>query len=135
MSEVSVKWPKVVSFDNNLSLNVNLGNGTMFRLHAFYALRPRHGLGLFLGLERIGCFTFGLDIFLHENYVAEKLSLLPADAANVADFLNAQLGIVERLQGKYWSEYMELSPDFDSAMFLSNMSSRNILQPEIIKNE
>lgn len=100
MSDTKVKWPLIATEFDKVYLNyIDLGNVTMFRLSMFKTLIPRPGL--FVAIERIGAFFFGLDKFLHLNYVAEKL-FLNGDAGQVADFLNTQLEIECKQQGHYY---------------------------------
>jgi len=58
--------------------------------------------GLFIGVEGRGAYEFGG--FVHWNYAMTKLNLHQGDAENLADFLNAQLGHDENLQGRYTEE-------------------------------
>ena len=86
------RWPKydIETFYGDLSL----GNATMFRIGCFWT-KGR----LFLAIEGRGAYTF--HNWVHRGYVQEKIGLMEGDAANVADFLNAQLGHPEDLQGYY----------------------------------
>lgn len=81
--------------------NVTLGNWTMFKVCAVRIFLDK----LFIAVEHHGCYTFGS--WVHWEYAAEKLGLLPADARNMADWINVQLGAFdpEKEQGRYSSEY------------------------------
>lgn len=99
MQELQVKWPYIVEETNKFYFNhIDLGNGTMFRMGICKRFAPRSLL--FVGIERIGCYSFSSSIFLHKNYVREKLNL-QGDAGAIADFLNAQLQIEVKQQGEY----------------------------------
>lgn len=68
----------------------------------------RHGL--FIGIEDRGCFTFLFSSWVSDEYVNEKLRLYNmADAANIADFINSQLGVFNQKdqQGRYDKHYIE----------------------------
>lgn len=82
--------------------DLNLGNGTMFKVGIFYT--PRRYL--FIGIEKIGAFAFNNEGYKSARYVAEKLNLLSGDSANIADFINAQLGIEGPEQGSYEDRFM-----------------------------
>ena len=59
---VKVKWKAVLSVDPPVPLLrwIDLGNGTMFRIAAFFVrggvLDPGHGI--YVGIERVGGFFF-----------------------------------------------------------------------------
>jgi hypothetical protein len=57
------------------------------------------GERLLVSIEDHGAYTF--SGFVHEMYAAEKLKLLDWDAMNIADFINRQLGLSGKAQGKY----------------------------------
>ena len=81
--------------------NVTLGNWTMFKVFAM----PISPGKFFIAVQHHGCYAF--ESWVHWEYAAEKLALLPADARNMADWINVQLGVFdqEREQGRYGSEY------------------------------
>lgn len=79
-------------------LNFNLGNGTTYNIIFCRFMYD----GLFVGIERVGCFTFFDNDLLHPEDVAEKLNLLYSeDASNITDWLHAQLGIEVEEFGRY----------------------------------
>jgi hypothetical protein len=115
MSELKVKWPKVLNY-NNLDERpivqwIDLGNATMFRIGAFFVHGGRKypRIGLFVGIERVGSFFFRIpEQPISGAYVSEKLFLPPADANIMADWLNAQFGFVDaKQQGDYIKHYIE----------------------------
>lgn len=109
---INVKWPKVLDYNNvdqpPLIAWIDLGNGTMFRIFAFFsrggALRPR--AGLVVAIERVGSFFFRLDNKIAYQYVSEKLNVPESDARALADWLNAQLGHDVPQQGEYTESYI-----------------------------
>src|SRR5690242_2360017 len=111
---LKVKWPKVIDTKNGTPILkwIDLGNATMFRISSFYCHGGREFpcSGLQVSLERVGSFFFKLhreSIWFRWDYVAEKLFLPQADARNMADWINAQLGFVDaEQQGEYKSEYI-----------------------------
>lgn len=119
MPHVKVKWPTVLYY-NNLDqrplLNwIDLGNGTMFRISAYFV----HGgssypkAGLVVGIESRGMwfFKFPAD-YLGWEYISEKIGLAESDACAIADWINAQFGIEDaEQQGKYNYSYInDLEP-------------------------
>lgn len=105
MQELKVKWPLIVEETNKIYLNyIDLANVTMFRMGICKTYAPR--TMLFVGIERIGCFAFGMQGELHKNYVGEKLFLHPGDSGQIADFLNAQLQLDAKQQGEYNEGYI-----------------------------
>lgn len=102
---IKVRWPTI--FIDNLPVIswINLGNATLYRIIMF---RSKSLPRLFVGVERRGCFLFPLS-FLSGDYVAEKLNISLADAYNLADFINTQLGQVKEIQGKYNHKFILLN--------------------------
>lgn len=81
----------------------NYGNGTMHRITIFHTnlsliFNPIQN-GLFIGIERKGCFIFRNDYWLNAEYVAEKLNLSLGDAYAMADFINVQIGRYNENEG------------------------------------
>jgi|SRR6476620_2569183 len=114
---MKVKWPKVLDLNNTNNAPIcrwiDLCNGTIFRLAAFFTHRlndmPRDGL--FVGIERVGGFLFSLEEEKSWQYVAEKLCLSEPDAKVIADWINAQLGHEMDQQGEYSEDYYhEIEP-------------------------
>lgn len=113
MSELKVKWPKVLDYNNldqpPLIAWIDLGNGTMFRIFAFFShggtKRPRPGL--VVAIERVGSFFFALHRALTHVYVSEKLNVPEGDARALADWINVQLGHEFPQQGEYNKDYIE----------------------------
>lgn len=110
---LKIKWPKVMNYDD-LKMSplvswIDLCNGTMFRIFAFFS----HGEintpkeGLFIGIERISCFFFNLENEIHWEYVSNKLFIPEADARCLADWMNVQLGHNAKQQGTYEKKYLE----------------------------
>ena len=137
---LKVKWPKVMEyydFDQKPILNwIDLGNGTMFRIAAFFV----HGFpeepsrGLMIGIERKGCFFFKMHSELepyHWDYISEKLYLQESDARAIADWINAQIGFEAKQQGEYNENYIrEVEP--------YGLGGENFIMPlvpEIIEDE
>jgi hypothetical protein len=132
---VKVKWEKVLHYEDldqkPLIDWIDLGNATQFRIFAFFShggfRRPREGL--MIGIERIGSYFFRLDNKIYTDYVCEKLNLTLADAANIADWLNVQIGYEVPQQGKYTKEYIESVKPY----WIAGERSLMPLRPEIIK--
>lgn len=80
---------------------VALGNMTQYTIGLF-----KNKEYLVVAIEGKGCYPFAHHA--HWGYVADKLNLkYEADARNVADFINSQLGILtsdKEAQGYYYSE-------------------------------
>ncbi|CAB4124105.1 hypothetical protein UFOVP51_21 [uncultured Caudovirales phage] len=93
------RWKNVVPEKDILITNLGFGNGTGYSIVAFRC--SQKGSRLFLGIERVGCFSFPSNNFIHPNYAAQKLNLCLADASNIADWLNAQLDIEAEEFGHY----------------------------------
>lgn len=106
MTDIKVKWEKVIiDYDVPYLNYLDLGNATMFRVCVFKTFTPRQGM--FVSVEDRGAFFFGMGKALHKDYVKEKL-FLQGDHAQMADFLNAQLGIDEfGQQGHYYKNIIE----------------------------
>lgn len=114
---IKVKWPKIMDYKDidapPLMTWINLCNGTMFRLIAFFChggfKYPRSGL--FIGIERIGCFHFDLKNRKSAEYVSEKLGIALSDAAILADWINAQLNFEYKQEGEYYiTHYLDNEP-------------------------
>lgn len=89
-------WLKVVQPYKHFYGEVSLGNMTQYKIFAYF-VTPRR---LLIGIEGRGCYTF--EGFVHMSYAMEKLNLLPGDAANISDWINAQLEIENYpTQGRY----------------------------------
>lgn len=121
---IKVKWPKVLDYNNidqpPLIAWIDLGNGTMFRIFAFFSrggdLRPRPGL--VVGIERVGTFFFTINKPYSYGYVSEKLCLTEPDARAIADWMNAQVGHDFDQQGRYYADYIkEVEPYFYSGEY------------------
>ena len=116
--EIKVKWCKVLDWKEEgqppIIRWMNLGNGTMFRITAFFAhsyheANPREGL--YIGIERVGSFLFGIGKEIHPDYISEKLNLPEPDAAGIADWMNVQLGFDAKQFGIYNEDYInEIEP-------------------------
>ena len=72
MSDIKVKWEKIVVGDKPIIKIINLGNGTQFKLISFH-----HCAKLFVALERLGAFFFDCKRFKAGIYVSEKLNGKP----------------------------------------------------------
>lgn len=101
MSEVQVRWQKVIDRASLIVKFINLGNGTQFKLISFL-----HGNKLFVALERIGAFFFDTSRSKSAEYVSEKLNIPFADAAIMADWINAQCETAPVCLGLYNSDYI-----------------------------
>lgn len=135
MSELKVKWPKVMDYNDidrpPLIEWIDLGNGTMFRIFAFFShggyKRPRDGL--IVGIERVGSFLFQINKELNAGYVSQKLNVPESDAAALADFLNVQLNFDSMQQGIYSRNYIEKIEPY----YLAGERAMQPLTPEIIE--
>ena len=115
---IKVKWPKVLDYNDvdrpPLIAWIDLCNGTMFRIFAFFShggkMRPRDGL--IFGIERVGSFMFALNNEMSWDYVAGKLQIPEPDARNLADWLNVQLGHDVKQQGDYEQTYINGSEPY-----------------------
>lgn len=109
---VKIKWPKVLDYhdlDQRPLLKwIDLGNGTLFRISAFFVRGGRNypRVGLQVSIEYKGSFFFSIDHPLGGSYVCKKLFLSNPDALIIADWLNAQLGHYTKQQGVYNSKYI-----------------------------
>lgn len=112
MSKTQVKWDQVISFSESESIPlcnwIDLGNGTMFRIAAFFTYRHLNMSrdGLFIAIERVGSFLFAIDKPLHYAYVSNKLFVPESDARALADWINTQLGYKADQQGEYNPDYI-----------------------------
>jgi hypothetical protein len=107
-NKVTIRWERVIEEFHVPYMNfIDLGNYTLFRMVAFKTLLPR--VGFYVGIEGRGNFYFGSSKAFHWEYVQEKLSLLEPDARSIADWMNAQLGLVNvpAQQGEYWRNVIE----------------------------
>lgn len=108
----TIKWPRVMDYHNvdqpPLIEWIDLGNGTMFRIFAFFSRggwnRPRDGL--VVGIERVGSFFFTIDTFKTWTYISEKLNLPESDARAIADWINVQIDKSCPMQGIYNFDYI-----------------------------
>jgi hypothetical protein len=106
VEELKVKWSKVV-FDNGDPIIrwIDLVNGTMYRIIAFKSYRPRHGL--FVGIERKGCFLFRIGHPMVWTYIDEKLTIgNESDSRILADWINVQCDQEFPQQGSYNKKYL-----------------------------
>lgn len=128
MNQLKVKWPYVLDKVLPHIYWMNLCNGTMFRLITFKTYNPK--LGLFVGIEKKGCFIFAINQFkfFSWDYVREKLGLCEADARIIADWINCQIGIFNEQQGVYWLKELQSNEPY----FLSGEQQGIPLIPEII---
>lgn len=131
--EIIVKWDNVIT-EQPFVGDINLGNGTMFRIFSF---RTNHvsqkKTGVFLCIERASSgwiFQANTGRPLHPSYVAEKLLVKESADINImTDWLNAQLD----------NEAVEQFGEYDEKYILDNPSHGLIgeyhdvpLCPEII---
>lgn len=109
---LKVKWDRVIYCD---ILNtgvivrwIDLANGTMFRITAFFSdtLKGHPREGLYIGIDRIGSYLFPISDHYKTGYVAEKLNIPDADAAPLADWMNAQMKNDVPQQGVYKKSYI-----------------------------
>ena len=110
MSDLKIAWPKsITSIFFPQCHWLNLGNGTIFRIGAFFTCVQINGPrnGFFVAIEDKGAFLFSEELPLDFQYVAEKLNLMESDARNMADWINAQLGFNADNQGIYTRAYIE----------------------------
>lgn len=88
---------------------INLCNGTMFRIVSFITdtIKGDPRAGLFVAIERVGSYLFPISNHYKAEYVSEKLFVPMADAAPLADWMNAQLKNDVPQQGNYKKRYLE----------------------------
>jgi hypothetical protein len=93
-------WPDVIgpSKSETSYVRVALGNGTAYNIGMMWVEEDGETV-LFFGLIDKGAYTFSR--FVHWTYAKEKLGLLGWDAQNLADFINRQLGLTGKPQGRY----------------------------------
>ncbi len=77
---------------------VALGNGTAFDIGMMWVDRDGETV-LLVSVIDFGAATFSQ--YIHYTYAMEKLGLREWDARNLSDFINCQLGLREKPQGKY----------------------------------
>lgn len=105
---IKVKWKKIV-YEKPVCCFINLGNGTMFRVIAFftYNLKDVQRNSFFVGIERIGCFLFKLNQGqFYPDYVSEKLNIREQDAMAMCDWINTQCGFDFVQHGDYNINYL-----------------------------
>jgi len=84
--------------------DVSLGNYTQYKV----ALMQTPNNRLFVGIECRGSYTF--QNWCHWEYAGEKLGLESnSDAANIADFINSQLGHQLEFEGRLYQGRYEQS--------------------------
>lgn len=128
--ELKVKWPKVVHNNGETLIAwIDLCNGTMFRITAFYTTSSAPKRALYVGIERIGSFFFDLDTPKSAGYVSEKLTVNSVDAAVIADWINAQLEKEFPQQGEYFINYLNEVEPYSLGCEKKTMP----LIPEVIK--
>lgn len=129
---VKIKWEKVISA-KPFYRDINLGNGTLFRICAFKANHLEHKKdGVFIAIERkSSCWIFQNKV--NPQYVSEKLLVnAEADMNIIADWINAQLGISDAPQfGEYNPNYIVDNEPYG----LIGEYHETPLCPEIIENE
>lgn len=108
------RWDRVVSFDRPIYRPLSLGNMTQYTVSAFYTTPFR----LCVSIENKGSYTF--ERWVHWTYAMEKLNLTPADAMNVADWINAQLSLGGPEQGRY--SYPNLFRENDKGPLMSHFN-------------
>lgn len=85
---------------------VALGNGTMLRIGMVQIWDEEDGRavkdGIFLGVDDGRAYVF--HTYASKNYVEEKMKMLGWDAANLTDFINAQLENGASPIGQYLDE-------------------------------
>lgn len=86
--------------DYPVRLNLNLGNGTTYNIIFCRFISEDK---LFVGIERVGCYSFCVhNNLISPEYIADRLNLLYLeDARAITDWLNAQLGIKVKEFGRY----------------------------------
>lgn len=97
------RWLRCVMAGQPFYGEVALGNGTLFTTGAFLT-----DDGIFVGVQNHKCWTFAATG--DWSYVAERLNLLPSDAQNLTDWINAQLGAVDVEEvGRYNPDRCEIN--------------------------
>lgn len=128
MIDLQIKWPKVVSEEPLINW-INLCNGTFFRMISFFSSAPK--CGLFVGIEKIGCYIFAGETYKSGEHVGEKLNLNSMDACIIADWINAQFEVKDcRQQGKYFLNYLDKTEPYSIGAEAVQMP----LIPEIISD-
>lgn len=107
--DASGNFPNVIAFNESFFGQVALGNGT--QLKVFATVKDGWHVIAVLGF---GAYQF--EGYVHRDYVSEKLGIKnKADAANLADFINAQTTTYRprQIQGAYSAEFCEdLAPRY-----------------------
>lgn len=87
-------WPANRTFFGRVALD----NGSAFDIGMMW-VDEDGGKALLVSVIDFGAATFSR--FIHYSYAMEKLKLREWDASNLADFINVQLGLTGKPQGKY----------------------------------
>jgi hypothetical protein len=87
---------KFPCFEKTALIDLALGNMTQYRVLVHRGLLYE----VFIAIEGKGAYPFGHRV--HADYATQKLNLLPGDGANMADFINDQLGVDAERQGHYY---------------------------------
>jgi hypothetical protein len=77
---------------------ITLGNGNAYDIGMMW-VEVDEDRRLLISIIDKGAYTFGG--FVHSTYALEKLNILIWDAQNLADFINRQLGLTGKPQGRY----------------------------------
>lgn len=113
IEDLRVKWPKVVHKNGETLIAwIDLCNGTMFRITAFFTTLNDPKKAFYVGIERIGSFFFDLETPKSGGYVSEKLTMNSVDASVIADWINAQLEKEFPQQGEYFINYLNASQPY-----------------------
>lgn len=93
-------WPDLesVTLDGGVYVRIALGNGTAYNVGLHWVDEDGEDVLLVSVIDK-GAYTF--SGMVHYSYAMEKLNLLNWDAMNLADFINVQLGLTGKPQGKY----------------------------------
>lgn len=91
-----IKWDRIIHDHLTTVFKMDLCNHTAFTVVSF-----RTPNRIFVAIERKGAFFFDTETLKHTYYVSQKLNLEYADAAIIADWINAQTHDDFEQQGEY----------------------------------
>lgn len=99
-TDIECIWPNLMDIHDNVLCRIALGNGTAYTIGMMWVDENGDGdMSLLTSIIDKGAYMF--SHYVHYSYAEEKLNLLNWDAMNMADFINRQLGLSGKCQGKY----------------------------------
>lgn len=132
---LKIKWKKVLKKNDIVSKPIvrwiNLGNGTMFRICAFFTHNfndmPKDGL--FVAIESVCAYLFPISDKIHWEYVSQKLLVPESDARPLADWINIQMNNKVKLYAVYDRYYIDTN---ETVVYAGERASEPLC-PEIIE--